>query len=376
MAIPSRQRPHLSKGAQGIFAPPRSPMNQPIKAPYPYFGGKSKIAAKVWDRFGAVDNFVEPFFGSGAMLLANPNWPKCMETTNDLNAYIVNFWRAVAADPDAVAHHAEWPVSEVDLEARHKWLVRFPWKHEFANRLKDDPDYFDAKAAGWWVWGASCWIGAGWCEGEWHGRGVNTREGGGELPHLSLPSGVNAPPPNFKRPALATAGKGVVCQRPHLGGSGISGTGVFTTRREIRPWMEALSSRFRRVRLVCGGWDRVLGPSVTTGHGMTAVFLDPPYPAEANRADCYTHESATVAHDAAAWAIANGGNPLLRIAFCGYGGTHVFPREWRVLAWKTAGGYGNQKRGKTPNVNAGRERIWFSPGCLEGPEPDLFGGEI
>lgn len=31
------------------------------KAPFPWFGGKSKVAAEVWRRFGDVTNYVEPF---------------------------------------------------------------------------------------------------------------------------------------------------------------------------------------------------------------------------------------------------------------------------------------------------------------------------
>lgn len=41
-----------------------------LKAPFPYFGGKSKVAPLIWERFGVVSNYVEPFFGSGAVLLA------------------------------------------------------------------------------------------------------------------------------------------------------------------------------------------------------------------------------------------------------------------------------------------------------------------
>lgn len=44
------------------------------KAPFPYFGGKSMVAARVWPRFGNVPNLVDPFFGSGAMLLQRPHW--------------------------------------------------------------------------------------------------------------------------------------------------------------------------------------------------------------------------------------------------------------------------------------------------------------
>lgn len=41
-----------------------------LQSPYPYFGGKSRVADLVWARFGVVRNYVEPFFGSGALLLA------------------------------------------------------------------------------------------------------------------------------------------------------------------------------------------------------------------------------------------------------------------------------------------------------------------
>ena len=34
-----------------------------LKAPFPWFGGKSRVAHLVWQRFGDVANYVEPFFG-------------------------------------------------------------------------------------------------------------------------------------------------------------------------------------------------------------------------------------------------------------------------------------------------------------------------
>ena len=43
-----------------------------LKAPFPYFGGKGRVAGEVWKRFGAVKTYVEPFFGSGAVLLGRP----------------------------------------------------------------------------------------------------------------------------------------------------------------------------------------------------------------------------------------------------------------------------------------------------------------
>lgn len=67
-----------------------------LKSPFPYFGGKSRVADLVWSRLGNPDNFVEPFAGSLAVLLRRPVTGK-IETVNDRNHYIVNFWRAVKA---------------------------------------------------------------------------------------------------------------------------------------------------------------------------------------------------------------------------------------------------------------------------------------
>ena len=64
--------------------------------------------------------------------------------------------------PDEVATHADWPVNEADLHARHLWLVRR--KPEIRAACMADPDWCDPKAAGWWVWGLSQWIGSGWCD--------------------------------------------------------------------------------------------------------------------------------------------------------------------------------------------------------------------
>lgn len=41
-----------------------------LKAPFPWFGGKSRVAPIVWDRFGDVPNYVEPFLYHHGDLLA------------------------------------------------------------------------------------------------------------------------------------------------------------------------------------------------------------------------------------------------------------------------------------------------------------------
>ena len=66
--------------------------------------------------------YVEPFAGSLACLLARPTGGGAREIVCDLDGGIANFWRAVEADPDAVAYWADHPSIHHDLTARHKWL--------------------------------------------------------------------------------------------------------------------------------------------------------------------------------------------------------------------------------------------------------------
>jgi len=51
-------------------------MNAPLRAPFPWFGGKSRCAPVVWRALGNVPNYVEPFFGSGAVLFSRPHTAK------------------------------------------------------------------------------------------------------------------------------------------------------------------------------------------------------------------------------------------------------------------------------------------------------------
>jgi hypothetical protein len=96
---------------------------------------------------------------------------------------------------------------------------------------------------------------------------------------------------------------------------------------------------------------------------MTGVFLDPPYSAKTGRdMRTYAEDSGTVAHDVREWAIEHGGDPLLRIALCGYDGEHAMPEDWAEVAWKATGGYAS--KGSRSEANSHRERIWFSPACL------------
>ena len=340
-----------------------------LKAPFPWFGGKSRVAKEVWDAFGDVKNYVEPFFGSGAVLLARPSEPK-IETINDKDGFVANFWRAVTHAPEETARWADNPVNENDLHARHIWLVG--QRNDLTRRLEGDPDYFDAKIAGWWVWGICCWIAGGWCSGKGPWQSLNGKlvsvstVGNGlrrQLPHLG-DAGVGV---NRQLPHLS-ANRGVNRKLPHIGddGRGVNKGGVYD-------WFDALEHRLRDVRVCCGDWSRICGPSPTFKNGLTGVFLDPPYSADAGRDEVYSQEDFAVAHAVRDWCLANGANKLLRIALCGYEGDHNELQRcgWRVHEWKARGGYGSQGSGRGRD-NAGRERIWFSPHCLAPDQRGLF----
>jgi len=108
----------------------------------------------------------------------------------------------------------------------------------------------------------------------------------------------------------------------------------------------------------------VCGKSVWSPSAQTGVFLDPPYTAEAERADnLYATDSLSVGHAVAAWCAENGGNEKLRIALCGYEGEYDLP-GWRCFEWKAKGGYDSQRKtGRSDNHK--KERIWFSPHCID-----------
>jgi DNA adenine methylase len=385
-----------------------------LKAPFPWFGGKSRAADLIWARLGDVDTYNEPFAGSLAVLLGRPTAPR-VETVNDLDAYLSNFWRALQRDPETVSFWADFPVNETDLHARHRWLVQSRKARASIARVKADPDYFDAKIAGWWVWGQCLWIGSGWCQRpEWTGRGVgaaanrgvhnqamsgtDTSAWTGRANAGRRARGINAArveQTEQKRPKLYDHGGTGVNRRWQGGGQG-GGSGVHAPRlTEQMPrisaeggsisgvaatplvqsgglydYLQALAVRLRRVRVCCGDWHRVLTPSVTTYVGLCGVVLDPPYDHDL-RERCYS-EDHNVSVAVREWAIQNGDDPQFRIALCGYEEEHKphMPESWEMVSWKAHGGYARTERGKE---NRERERIWFSPHCLSAELP-LFAG--
>lgn len=337
------------------------------------FGGKSTVVEYLWTRFGEVDNFVDPFMGSCAVLLNRPDWDigvRHSETVNDVDGFLVNFWRSIQADPEAVAHHADHPVFESDIHARHAWLLARSAR--LTERLEGDPTWYNARMAGWWAWGVSCWIGSGWCAGDgpWiqadgpDGYKILTRKDKGES---SNGVGVSRQLPKFGGPL------GVKRIIPKTNRNGVLCTQEFT----LVDWLTYLAERFRYVRVCCGDWTRVCTDSTTIHSGkVTAVFCDPPYTKDGRGSDfkSYRNDDLDVAHAVRAWCIERGPDPRFRIALCGYQGEHdelIEKHGWGFHDWKGPSGYANQ--GETDAKEMRKlERVWLSPHVLpEKQKPSL-----
>jgi DNA adenine methylase len=336
-----------------------------LKASWPAIGGKGSVAKLTWERLGNVNNFIEPFANSAAMMLKNPHGGAHYETLNDLNHYVANYWRAVKAAPDEVAEYSDWPVSEVDLHARHRYLVASDDVTQFREKMLADPGYYDARFAGWWAWGSCLWIASGWC----HER--NTR----------------GPSPSTKRNALGNE-RGMA-GRPQLGdvrsrGRGVHANDNAATCEErslwIREWMQTLSDRLRNVRVCCGEWSRVCSSKTTTTRlGLTGVFLDPPYRThvagkESRKKGLYATDEGSdldkLQKEVLKYGLKHGDNRQMRIVICALKGEGYEPLAeagWSEVPW-TSAGYATSKKGQE---NAARERIWFSPYCLV-PARDVY----
>lgn len=324
-----------------------------IRAPFPWFGGKAKVASLIWDRLGwDIGTYVEPFAGSCAVALNRPDKFKGWITLNDIDGNISNFWRAMKQAPKEVAIHASSPVNECDLHARHLWLVNNAQK--LTSRLMADPDYFEPKTAGWWAWGLCLWIGHGWCSGQGGWMAQEDEEG---VPAL-VALGNGGQGVARKLPHL-NSGKGVARQLPHLN------SGKEAQRIQfLNTWFAKLSDLLHDSRTCCGNWERVLSVGTMTLNGIAGVLLDPPY----SLTDAvYTHDSKSISGEVREWALANGENPLLRIALCGHaaeGHEILESYGWKVAKWNSSGYQGADDR----------ERIWFSPHCISPEMGGLFAG--
>lgn len=309
-------------------------MSTTVRAPFPYFGGKRRAAPKIWDMLGDVQHYVEPFCGSMAVLLARPNSHRnrC-ETVNDADGWLVNTWRAIQHDPEQTAYYATGPVAEIDYHAQLAWLQAR--RQDFVPILEGDPEFFDAKAAGWWLRVTAAGIGDPFGPGPWEvvdGRLVNTRtmRGAGEC------QGVN---------------RGL----PHPGNKG----------QGVSEYLTTISHRLEHTRIACGDWRRVVTNTPLHAGQQThqvGVLLDPPYEVGTNLYATTNTGTHTISADVRQWCMTTAKpwtDQGLKIILCGYENEHdeLLEHGWHKTAGAhTTGGYAKDKTraGKT-------EMLWLSP---------------
>lgn len=357
--------------------PPSDPGNETFIKPdkpggfrpiYRYFGVKRKVAAEVWKRFGTLGVYAEPFFGSGAVYLARPD-PSGLEIINDIEAMICNFWRAVKHDPEAVAGYADYPGNETDLHAREVWLVNrreiFRDKFAFADdepfdpavlssvrdleeRLLVDPDYYDAKVAGWWVWGMAYHLGTEFSSGAGSWRVVDGR-------FVQAGDG-----PAVTRRRIDMFNDGGVLHKDIVD-RGVGDGSSDTRSEQIINYMRRLRDRTRSTIVCSGDWTRSVQRYMEFHKGMIGIFLDPPYAGRVGRHQhLYNKEDYEISDAVREWAIERGSEPRYRVALCGYEDEHDMPENWSVVRWR-ARCMASKKRGFD---NERRECIWFSPNCI------------
>jgi hypothetical protein len=323
-----------------------------LKAPFPFFGGKARVASEIWNRLGsrALDCYIEPLCGSAATFLLRPKPVHGREILNDYDSLLINAWRGIRKSPDEVAEICcELPRAEDELHAIHAHLTRV--RDSIRPRVRGNPDFCDVKLAAWWLFGICMKLGGGWCSGDgpWH-----------VVDEQLVDTGVND-------------GQGISCSVPCVGNRGV----LRRDLSDLKAWMRALSNRLKDALILNGDWSRAVTPAMM-GDGVIGIVFDPPYGAEAGfNGTLYISQDASISEKIKAWCVDHGDDPNMRIAYCGYSpeGDILERHGWVAHRWKAQGGYGNQgqankeKRTDDGEVvrqgNRFRECVWFNPTCRQ-----------
>jgi len=289
---------------------------------FPYIGGKYLVAPEINRRFGAIDTRIDAFTGSSSWILASP--PTKYEIVNDLDGYVVNYLRAVKYAPDEVARHLDFPRAELELIAYHHYARdRLP---ELIAKLGGDPEYYDPVIAARWAYVMAYKL----------------------TPSLAKPGGWLVRDGRLIYKRGAGRKRVSMTSRPHI-------LARLVKERRVFEYVAALSERLRCVQVWWNDFEVVVEKADRSDFGIVGILLDPPYPRHLRDFD-YDTDSADVWQRAARWAVANGDNPRLRIAVCGYNDAEsdaLFPDSWARFVWRRSG----------LGQNKDKECIWFSPHC-------------
>lgn len=304
---------------------------------FAYPGAKHKLAPVVWQRFGTdVKHYVEPFAGTIAVLLNRPYLPdNAVETINDLDAHITNFWRAMKYFPEQTIDYALMPIHELDYHATGQLLADD--EALLTECLRSNLYYCNPRMAGYWLhtikWSIHVYTTLG------YPRSSDTI--------TITPEKTNQYVNSKAIPVLSDAHK------------------AFYDRAQTMQTAKKITQRLEKVRIINGHWDRVLNiKSFEKVSNDTAVFLDPPY---TGTEDIYATKT-NVATDVLDWCIENGDNPDIKICLCGYEGNEKLAEHgWTPHYWESTRGHRNIDKNQSHKT----EVAWFNPQCHQ-PQPDLF----
>ena len=337
-----------------------------MDSPIVYFGGKRKAAPLIWRLFGRVYRYVDPFMGSLSVPLACPyEIPRVV--VNDLNCLLVNFWRALQRDPEAVAYWAEYPSSHVDLMARREWL-RQQWPTA-VQAMQLDPEWHDARMAGWYVWVVSNAI---------------------DLTKNLRPATVDMQQAYAK--AVATARQfRLDWDTQTLDTPDISPVLGQQKQRVMRPrgpqdktsdqismWIGGLAEHMRTWIIICKDWTSIVSSRVILGTipseapHVCALLLDPPYDTGVvPRGKVYAVDDTQIASTVRGWlftpnekdGIIPWYHPRLRIILCAYEGDHDPLPDSRTYRWSDRSDAHNQI--PISHRPQKKEILIANPACLD-----------
>lgn len=206
-----------------------------IKAIAPWFGGKRTLAPRIVQELGKHTQYFEPFCGSMAVLFAKE--PSQQETVNDLHSDLVNL--AVCLQDE---FHSRWLYERMQRTLVGDGLLREA-KQYFAEQ-PDDADIGARERAYWYL--VSSWMARnGTC-------GMERQD--------------------FQLAVRWTAGGG-------------SPTVRWRSATESLP---AWHQRLQNVVIVCRDAFSIIPKFDDASH--TAIYVDPPYPAETRTHGSYRHD--------------------------------------------------------------------------------------
>ncbi len=192
---------------------------------------------------------------------------------------------------------ADWPTSQLDLEARTNWLRE--QRQRLHRNLSAKHKWYDLECAALYAWVQSV--------------------------------------------RISVNGATIILGRT---------AGVRRKCEDLEQYFVALGNRLKNVGFDYGDWTRMTNAAERNcKRSDCAILLDPPYDHSTGRkTNLYAHDSPGVSAYVRRWALARAKtHPRLRIALCGFEGEHKMPPTWEELPWWSRYGHGKERVWFSPN---------------------------